>query len=85
MQWESGFFRTNLPAEKSLEYATTVLKENKIKYDVRSEAKDGVTYTYFSGKWNGYDFEVSVGKQVSWPNPSYISCEIKGKPIWEVK
>ena len=85
VQWESGFIRTNLPLEKSLEYATAVLEKNNIKHNVRFETKNGVTYTYFSGKWNGYDFEVSVGKQVLWPNPSYISCEIKGKSIWETK
>ncbi len=84
VQWESAFIRTNLPINKSLEIATSVLEKSKIGYNVRSEEKNGYTYTYLSGKWEGYEFEVSVGKQIHWPNPSYISCEIKGEPIWEL-
>jgi len=85
VQWESAFLRTNLPVEKSREYVKAVLEKHRIQHDVRSETKNGVAYTYFSGKWNGYDFEASVGKQIHWPNPSYIRCEIKGKSIWEIK
>jgi hypothetical protein len=84
VQWESVFIRTKLPIAESLKYARNVLDKSKIAYKLRSEEKYGFTYTYLSGKWKGYDFEVSVGKQIHWPNPWYLSREIRGESIWEL-